>query len=164
MGKLSKRVERIESQRKGKVDPNWHIVDECGHALHVDKVRANPDMRLVELCDTDVMTYARIQVDIAYADRNEVLLNKWFAKSRKPRPPQKPGESDWDYVRRYAWCNPAEIEAEEQRERDAIERARARIGKASTTKTAKSLDDFMQQDDECPWERSYGTKPSSSQR
>ncbi|MFO0856151.1 MAG: hypothetical protein U0640_02200 [Phycisphaerales bacterium] len=163
MGKLSKRVERIESQRKGKVDHNWHIVDECGHALHVDKVRDNPDMRLVELCDTDVRTYARIQVDIAYADRNEVLLNKWFARSRKPKPPRLPGESDWDYVRRYAWCDPAEIEAEEQREREAIERARARVGKKPTANAAKSLDDFMQQDDEYPWERSYGNTRSSGQ-
>ena len=163
MGKLSKRVERIESQRKGKYDPNWHIVDECGHALHVDKVRDNPDMRLVELCDTDVMTYARIQVDIAYADRNEVLLNKWFAKSRKPKPPQMPGESDWDYVRRYARHDPVEEAAKEQRERDAVERARARVGKKPTANAAKSLDDFMQQDDEYTWERSYGTKPSSGQ-
>ncbi len=163
MGKLNKRVERIESQRKGRYDPNWLVTDACSHEVFKGFLEECPDLRLVELCDTDVMTYASIQVKIAYTDRNDKLLNQWSARSKKTRPPQMPGESDWDYVRRYARYDPVEEAAKEQRERDAVERARARLGKKPTG-NAKSLDDLMRQDDEHPWERSYGTNCSGGQR
>ncbi len=76
MSKFATRVCKIEVAKRGKHNPNWHIVDESGHHLHVDLVENNPDMRLLQQCETDVYTFARIQCTIAYADRDEQLLNR----------------------------------------------------------------------------------------
>jgi hypothetical protein len=130
MHRFATRVRKIEVATGGEHDPNWHVVDECGHALHVDQVEDNPDMRLVQPCDTDPMTYAHIQVTIAYADRNERLLNQWFARAFPPRVPPLPGESDEDYCARIMPAFRANEDAHVQRQREALDAARARINAA----------------------------------
>ena len=129
------RVKRIEQARNGKRDPNWRIVDECGHHLHVDLVENNSDLRLVQPSDTDTMTYASIQVLIAYADKDERLLNRWFDKARTPELPRQPGESDEEYLARDAELCKVESEVMEQRQQLAVENARARVAAAKPPKS-----------------------------
>lgn len=127
MNRYATRVRKIETVKRGKHDPNWHVVDECGHALFTDEVENNPDMRLVQPCDTDPMTYARIQVTIAYADRDERLLNRWFARAFPPKVPPLPGESDEDYCARTNPAFKANEEVYATRKQAALVAARARI-------------------------------------
>lgn len=144
MSKYANRVRKIEVAKRGKRDPNWHVVDECGHALFGEKVDRNPDMRLVQPCDTDSVTYACIQVDIAYADYDEKLLNRYWSTARPPPPPPFPGESDWDYVQRTARCDPVADQAEKDREKRAIENARARVAAAKQAIAQRSTRESAQ--------------------
>jgi hypothetical protein len=73
------------------------------------------------------MTYARIQVTIAYADRNERLLNQWFARAFPPQSSPLPGESDEEYCARIMPAFKANEDAHVQRQREALDAARARI-------------------------------------
>lgn len=148
MNKYANRVKKIEVARRGKYDPNWHIVDECGHLLIGDVVEQNPDMRLVQPCDTDPYTFARIQVYIAYTDFNEKLLNRYWAQSCKPKPPRLPNETDDEWVLRYAKFDPEEDADEQRREKQAIENARARVAKnpQANKNTSRQSD---------PWERDF---------
>ncbi len=130
MPRYAARVRALEASRHGTRDPNWHYADECGQALFIDEVENNPDLRLVQPCDTDPMTYARIQVTIAYADRNERLLNQWFARAFPPQVPPLPGESDEDYCARIMPAFKANQDAHVQRQREALNAARARINAA----------------------------------
>lgn len=139
MSSLRNRVRKIEAAKRGKHDPNWHIVDECGHLLHVDLVENAPDMRLVQQCDTDVYTFARIQRTIAYADRDEQLLNRWWAQACKPKPPRLPDETEDEWVLRYARVVPEEYEEEKRREARAIENARARVAAEKQAKNKPKL-------------------------
>lgn len=135
MNTYERRVRKIEVAKRGKHDPNWHVVDECGHHLHVDFVENNPDMRLVQQCDTDIYTFARIQCIIAYADRDEQLLNRWWAQTCKPKPPRLSDETEEEWVLRYARVVPEEYEDEKRREARAIENARARVAAEKLAKT-----------------------------
>ncbi len=134
MDKYSNRLKKIEVAKRGKYDANWHIVDECGNHLHLDLVENNPDMRLVQPCDTDVYTFARIQRTTACTDRDEQLLNRWSAQSCKPKPPRLPDEINNEWLVRYARLVPDEYEQEQRREAQIIENARARVAAAKLAK------------------------------
>lgn len=139
MNRYMSRIRKIEVDRRGKYDPNWHRVDEYGHLLHVDDVEKNPDLRLVQQCDTDLYTVACIQRTIAYADRDERLLNRWWAQSCKPKPPRLPDETDDEWVLRYARCVPGEWEEEKRREEEAVQKARARVAAAKLAKSQANV-------------------------
>ena len=127
MHRFAARVRKIELATGDKHAPHWHVVDECGHALFIDEVENNPDMRLVQPCDTDPMTYARIQVTIAYADRDERLLNRWFSRAFPPHSPRRPEETDNEYLDRTIPAFKANEEVYAARKQAALVAARTRI-------------------------------------
>ena len=91
-------------------------------------------MRLVQPGDTDPVTFALIQREIAYADRNEQLLNQYWKLTLEPKPPRLPGESEDECVMRYARYDPIVEQAKQDREHQAIEKARARVAKNPNAK------------------------------
>lgn len=91
----------------------------------------------LEICGEFVaagLTFARIQVTIAYADYNEHLLNRWCERSMPPDPPREEGESDDEYVLRCAHTYSAACPELGRREKQAVENARARVAAAKRAK------------------------------
>lgn len=93
----------------------------------------SPGLRLVEPCDTDPETYARIQETIAKAECRTRDARRWQLVYEPVPPPKYTGTTPEEF-RDYFNTMAAEIPERCEREQQAVEAAKKRLGSKAGTK------------------------------
>jgi len=129
LNRLKKLVREHEERRREEgLEHEKHMAMVSGCIL-----AHSPGLRLVEPCDTDEGTYARIQEVIAESERRTKDAKRW-RRVYEPVPPSKYAGKTPEDFRDYFNASMADIPERCEREKLAVEAAKKRLGINDTDK------------------------------